>query len=131
MDGGQDPWHSMGLNWQIGECIDGPGGEGREGGMKVQWQLQLHYGKNDFFVAYLLFNSEGVVMDGGQDPWHSMGLNWRIRGCIDGPGGEEGEGEMNVQWQLQLNYEKTIFLSAYLFYYSEKVVMDGGQDPWH
>ena len=35
MDGGQDPWHSMGLNWRIGECIDGPGGEGREGGMKV------------------------------------------------------------------------------------------------
>ena len=70
-------------------------------------------------------------MDGWQDPWHSMGLNWRIGRCIDGPGGEEGEGEMNVKWQLQLNYEKTIFLSAYLFYYSEKVLMDGGQDPWH
>ena len=35
MDGGQDPWHSMGLTWRIGEWIDGPGGEGREGGMKV------------------------------------------------------------------------------------------------
>ena len=41
-------------------------------------------------------DNPSVVMDGGQDPWHSMGLNWRIGEFIDGPGGEEGEGEMNV-----------------------------------